>query len=215
MTRVKIEVAGETLELLEERCLFRPSNRTLLAADLHWGKAEVFQKSGVAISSRVLLDDLARLSRALKKTQASKLIVLGDLIHAPMGITAEVIREIEIWREQNKTLEITLLRGNHDRKFVLPPSWRIESVDGTITDSPFLLTHDDVSERKGLHQISGHIHPVLTIRGAGDSLRLPCFATRKTSTLLPAFSAFTGGFEIKRNDWKHVFVVTDHAVIEV
>jgi DNA ligase-associated metallophosphoesterase len=212
---MNVEIRNETFELLPERCLFRLKTKTLLAADLHWGKAEVFQKAGVSISSRVLSDDLARLTRAFEKTGAQKLVVLGDLIHAPKGVTEEVVNEVARWRESHADVEILLIRGNHDRQFVLPQSWRIESVEGTITETPFLLTHDDVIERNGLHQIAGHVHPVLTMRGAGDSLRLPCFAVGADSTLLPAFSAFTGGFEIRRNKWKQVFVVTDTSVIEV
>ena len=212
---VLIVVAGETLELLSERALYRPSNQTLHVADLHWGKAEVFQKAGVAISSQVLPDDLSRLSNAIHRTGAKRLVILGDLIHAPKGVTPEVSLTVQAWREQHADLEVHLIRGNHDRNFKLPDSWRIECHAEVMVEPPFFLAHDEIHNDEGFHLISGHIHPVVKLRGFGDSLRLPCFAVSRHHTLVPAFSAFTGGQELRGRDWKRIFVLTDDAVIEI
>ncbi len=210
-----IVIRGENLELLPERCVFLPSSRTLLAADLHWGKAEVFQRSGIAVSSKVLADDLQRLSRAIERTKPSELIILGDLIHAPVGITPEVVAAVSAWRDKHAGLKISLIRGNHDRRFILPEIWRIEVHDSPIERKPFLLAHDPPTEPGDLHVLSGHLHPVVRLTGGGDSLRLPCFAVGKTGSVLPAFSLFTGGLELKKRDWRQLFVVTDNSVIEV
>lgn len=212
---VAIEIAGETFDLLPERALFRRKNRSLLVADLHWGKAEVFQRAGIAVSSQVLPDDLERLSSAIEKTGATRLIILGDLIHAPKGVTPDVTATVNAWREKHSQLEIDLIRGNHDRNFELPDSWRIQCHAEVLVEPPFFLTHDEIHNDEGFHLISGHIHPVVKLRGSGDSLRLPCFAISRGHTLLPAFSAFTGGQELRGREWKRIFVLTDNAVIEI
>ncbi|RBD77516.1 phosphoesterase, partial [Xanthomonas oryzae pv. oryzae] len=43
---VQLQLAGETVELLGERALYRPAHRALLIADLHLGKADVFRRAG-------------------------------------------------------------------------------------------------------------------------------------------------------------------------
>ena len=209
-----VEISGEEFGLMPERALYRFSNRTLMVADLHWGKAEVFQRSGVAVSSEVLHSDLARLSRALQTSGAVRLVILGDLIHAPSGVTAEVSRTIDEWRARHSEIAIELIRGNHDRRFALPDSWRISVHDESLEENGFLLAHDPVSTSK-LHVLGGHIHPVIKMKSGADSLRLACFAIGNNSSLLPAFSEFTGGAEIKHKDWLRLFVVTGEMVIEV
>ena len=209
-----VKIAGEEFGLLPERALYRFSNRTLMVADLHWGKAEVFQRSGVAVSSEVLISDLARLTRALAVTKAARLVVLGDLIHAPSGVTADVSRTVDAWRTQHADIAIELIRGNHDRRFTLPASWRIDVHDEALAENGFLLAHEPDSKSL-LFVLGGHIHPVLRMKSGGDSLRLACFAIGNNSCLLPAFSEFTGGHEIKASEWLRLFLVTGEMVIEV
>ena len=212
---IEVQINGEKFQLFAERAMYRMANQTLLVADLHWGKAEVFQRSGVAVSSEVLHSDLARLSRVLVKSGARRLVILGDLIHAPVGITDDVIRTVSEWRTRHLDLRMELIRGNHDRKFQLPESWAITVHDHSLDEDGFLLTHDAPPSRVKSHVLGGHIHPVIKMKSGGDSLRLPCFAIGKFNSLLPAFSEFTGGFEIKHRDWLRLFVVTDDAVIQV
>ena len=46
-----------------------------------------------------------------------------------------------------------------------------------------------------LHVICGHLHPVVVVPGIAR--RFPCFWSRDATTVLPAFSEFTGGWRIK------------------
>ncbi|RBB99100.1 phosphoesterase, partial [Xanthomonas oryzae pv. oryzae] len=46
---VQLQLAGETVELLGERALYRPAHRALLIADLHLGKADVFRRAGIGL----------------------------------------------------------------------------------------------------------------------------------------------------------------------
>src|SRR4051812_29140716 len=85
-----LKIRGQSFDFLGSRTLFWREARTLLAADLHWGKTEVFQSHGVPVPKGVLGDDLLKLSEAMQLTQAKRLIVLGDLVHSHKGLTNDV-----------------------------------------------------------------------------------------------------------------------------
>ena len=209
-------IRGETFDLLPERCAFRRSDKTLLAADLHWGKSETFQSHGLAIPSNVIDDDLARLSQAINETNADRLLILGDLIHTPRGVTVAVSEKIERWRKKHPALTLQVIRGNHDRRFQWPEPWGIEDIGTELRDNQFLFTHDEPHMDTEQFVWMGHIHPVVDLRGGGDRLRLPCFVVEQNTGLLPAFSAFTGGASIGgRATGKRVFAIAETAVIEV
>jgi metallophosphoesterase superfamily enzyme len=227
-----VKIRGETFDLLPERCAFRRSTKTLLAADLHWGKSETFQSYGLAVPSDVIEDDLRRLSSAIELTGAETLLILGDLIHTPRGVTDKVSARIEDWRARHPNLTFQVIRGNHDRRFPWPEAWGIEEIGTELRDRKFLFTHDepaadqdderregspsDRNDERSPYLWMGHVHPVVELRGAGDRLRLPCFVVEENFALLPAFSAFTGGASIgDRAEGKRIFAIADTAVIEV
>lgn len=216
----RIEIRGECFRLLPERAAFRESTKTLLVADLHWGKAEAFQKSGVAISSTVLDDDLHRLSSIIESTGAEKVWVLGDLIHSPSSLTANVIETVTRWRERHSTIEFVLIRGNHDRRHVFPKEWHLRDAGAVIVDGPFMFVHDDPHADPqgtgGAFAFLGHVHPVIDLSNAVDRVRLPCFLVEKDRVLLPAFSAFTGGQPIARPEaGDRVFAIADGTLVEI
>ena len=214
----EISIENEEFELLPERCLFRKKTRTLLAADLHWGKAEVFQKHGIALPSNVLDDDLARLDQAIAETNPETLLILGDLIHAPMGVTPSVIERVARWRDSHPEMKFQLIRGNHDRQHRWPIEWKLEDLGTQLTDGDFLFTHDEPVRPVEQFVWAGHFHPAVKLGNGSDSLKLPCFTIQLNGKrgLLPAFSAFTGGANIApRTRSERVFAITETAVIEV
>lgn len=215
-TEIKIE--SHDFELLPERCAYWKNQKTLLAADLHWGKAEVFQKHGLALPSTILDDDLKRLDEALVASGAERLLVLGDLIHAPVGITTSVIERVARWRARHPKLKFELIRGNHDRKHVWPAEWKIDDVGTEVIEGPFLFTHDELQKNVNEFIWAGHVHPAVKLGSGSDSLKLPCFTLQLKSrrALLPAFSFFTGGASLaSRSPQERVFAITETAVIEV
>lgn len=46
--------------------------------------------------------------------------------------------------------------------------------------------------------ISGHLHPVVSLRRGRERLRVPVFLVSATDLVLPAFGPFTGGFRVDR-----------------
>lgn len=200
------------MELLPERAVWWPEARTLLVADLHWGKGETFHAHGIPIPGGVLADDLERLRRALTHTGAERVVVLGDLVHG--AVPPSVVEAVAAWRER-VPVPMVLVRGNHDRhQAALPRAWAIDDREGCVREGPFSFRHAP-EEAPGTYTWAGHLHPMAVIRGRGDALRLPCFHLGVRLGVLPAFSAFTGGVAVRRAPGDRVFVLAEGTVVEV
>ncbi|HWK89916.1 MAG TPA: ligase-associated DNA damage response endonuclease PdeM [Longimicrobium sp.] len=212
---LEIEAAGERLVLLPERAVYRPERDELLVADAHWGKAAAFRTLGVAVPGGTTRGGLARLSQALARTGARRLVVLGDLLHARAGRQPRTLDEIAAWRQAHAGLEITLVRGNHDRGAGDPPDdLRITCCDEPCAAPPFLYVHHPREDARG-YVLGGHVHPSVTLRGAGrQRTRLPCFHFGPRVGVLPAFGDFTGTADVAVRPGDRVFVAAQGAVVE-
>jgi len=203
-----MEFAREAVQLWPERGLYWPAASTLIVADLHWGKSETFHAAGIPIPDGVLEHDLARLSRMLEATGALRLLVLGDLIHSGVGMTARMIDAVTVWRKR-QPVRIELVPGNHDRHAErLPESWGVKVLAPEVSEGPFRFRHDpEGALRAGV--LCGHVHPMVRM---GD-LRLTCFVLGERVGLLPAFSLFTRGRTIHPERGDRVFGVTPERVV--
>ena len=217
MTDQTVTVAGEPLVLMPERAVFWQREGALIVADLHWGKAATFRAAGVPLPPGTTTDDLARLDRAIARTGARRLLLLGDLFHARDGRReAATLATVAAWRSAHPSLDVLLVRGNHDRSAGDPPAaLGITIVDAPHHVAPFALHHDAPRSAAG-YTLSGHLHPGFVVSGPGRQReRLACFVIGRRGALLPAFGSFTGTLAVEPGADDRVFVIADEAVIPV
>lgn len=182
---------GHALQLLPQRALWDPQQRLLLVADLHLGKAESFQASGVPLPSDGDLTNLNRLLELAQHHHPTAVVVLGDLIHGPLGLTLALRHKLAALPEL-LGCPLRLVGGNHERG-----SW----IEGLAAEpaqraGPLWLSHEPcTAPDPSLLTVCGHVHPVALLGQGADRLRLPCFALdrRQRQLLLPAFGDLTGG----------------------
>lgn len=192
------------LTLMPERAAYWAAEHTLFVADLHLGKAAVFRARGLPVPQGTTTSTLERLSQALERTRAHRLVVLGDLLHARESHAAPTMAALTAWRQRHADLECVVLQGNHDRHAGdVAASLNFTSMRGAFDTPELLGVHEPadvtVHQSPGTAQrlaLAGHVHPVLRLRGRIDQLRLPCFWLLDGVLTLPAFGAFTGGCEI-------------------
>ncbi|WP_428311422.1 ligase-associated DNA damage response endonuclease PdeM [Hydrocarboniphaga sp.] len=210
---MQVTLAGESLLLDRDRAMFWPRRRTLIVADVHLGKGSAFRRAGVAIPSGSTRDDLERLSALIETYAAERLLVLGDLFHAPLLASEPWLDDVDAFRLRHSQLDISVIRGNHDRVDGVPQRWRL-NWQVQLSEPPLLFMHDAQPSSLG-HALGGHLHPVTSLRSGGDRLRLPVFWLRERVAVLPSFGAFTGGYPIRAEAGDRVIAVTPERLIAI
>ena len=212
----RIVIGGATLLLLPERAAFWVERRTLLVADAHWGKAAAFRAAGVAVPRGTTLDGLTRIDHMLERTGATRVVFLGDYLHARDGRAPGTLASLADWRVRNSRVELVLVRGNHDRQAGDPPcETGVLCVDAPVLDAPFVLAHHPAASDRGV-VLAGHLHPGIRLAGQGRQReRLPCFWFSPSVGVLPAFGSFTGLADVTPAVGDRVFAIAGADVVEV
>ncbi len=141
-TGLAVVVAGVALQLLADRAVWWPEARTLFVADVHLGKAESFSALGVPVPRGPTAATLDRLAALIDLCAATRLVVLGDLLHARQAQAPATIGLLRQWRSQHARVQCLLVRGNHDDHAGDPPAeLGIEMVTQGEPLGPFSLCH--------------------------------------------------------------------------
>ena len=210
-----ITCKGEELILDKERAIYLSKHKLLAISDLHLGKSAHFRQAGLNVSSNISLNDLQRLDLLLKKYSPETLLINGDMFHHGLNADIDHFKE---WRKKWSHIEFLLVKGNHDlldKKEYAEMCIRIEDISFCL--GPFCFIHDAPKcTEEELYPISGHIHPGIAIVGkAKQKLKFPCFYFGADYAVLPAFSNFTGLYQIKLKKNERAFAITPKKVIEV
>jgi uncharacterized protein len=211
---LELELRGQRVVLLAERAAYWRDQQMLWIADMHCGKAATFRSRHVPIPDGSMEADLARLTGVLERTQARRLAILGDWVHAARGCTDEVIETVQAWRQLHRHVEMDWIRGNHDRLSESVRS-RFGFADSLFLDhAPFRLQHEP-GENADRFTIAGHLHPTMMLGGRGyPRVQLPCFQVRERVMVLPAFTSFAGGYPLPPGSGGRVFLIASEEVVE-
>lgn len=216
---LRVEVAGEALVLLPERALFWERELALVVADAHLGKAASFRAAALPLPGGTTTGTLERLSEALTRCGARRLLLLGDFFHAKAGRADRTLAAIERWRDRHAGLDILLVRGNHDRDAGDPPcEWGFACHDEPWMEPPFALRHHPSDEpgEEGAYALAGHLHPGVIMEGLGRQReRLPCFLFGPSAGLLPAFGDFTGSARVRPRRGDRLYAVAGDEVVGI
>lgn len=213
---MNIELAGEALTLFPERAIYWPRKKTLLVADTHWGKAATMRAASIPIPGGTTTADLARLSGILQTTGASRLVLLGDAIHAREGRAPRTLEAVADWRRMHKQVDVLLVRGNHDRRAGDPPGdLEIECVNAPCVEAPFVFQHFPGPSPDG-YALAGHLHPAIHLHGRGkQKANLVCFWFTREFGVLPAFGSLTGAAFIERAQEDRIYAIAGDEVVRV
>lgn len=211
----EVEWAAERLLLTSARALVWPAQRTALVADLHLGKEAVFRRHGLAVPDGPTGQTLSRLSAVVREYQCSRLLVLGDFMHAAPAKKDAWPERVSEWIDGHPGVTIDIVSGNHDREYGrkrLDPRLRWHT--DNLSAGPFELSHEPAAAKRGF-LICGHLHPVIRTRVGRERLRSPVFWYRGDSAVLPAFGQFTGGHAIGPAAEDRVWLVDQGAIVEL
>ncbi len=214
---LSLTVGGHELRLHPERAIELPHARTLVVADLHWGKATALRALGVPVPPGGTSDDLRRLDQVLARTGAERLLVLGDLGHSRHAWDTRVLSPVRAWRARWPGLAVTLVRGNHDlHAGDPPPALAILAVPAPHRDGGITFAHEPHDRDAHGLSLVGHLHPSVRLAARGrQRLRLPCFVVAPSYVVLPAFSSFTGSGAWVPAPGEQAYPIADGEVLDV
>jgi putative SbcD/Mre11-related phosphoesterase len=185
------------------RAAWFPGERILAVADLHLGYAWAHRAGGQLMPIVRDDDTVQQLVELQQDYNAGEIVFVGDIVHRAIPVAAIEAEVRAIVDALAPHVRLTFLAGNHDRELQpLLKRWRLD-----IELAPFrtigsnTLTHGDQPLPLNLKQtrtIMGHEHPAISIGdGVTTSQKCPCFLISDTVIILPAFSRWAAGTNIR------------------
>jgi uncharacterized protein len=182
------------------RAAYLEAERILCVSDLHLGYAWAHRFSGQLMPLQSNEDLLPRLSDLCSFYKPDQLAILGDIVHHSLPV-AEIRNELQnLFAGLQQICGLKLILGNHDenlRKFAKQID-DYEFVEHFETEKFYLAHgHDTLTRPSGKFLVMGHEHPSI---GLGDGIRsakFPCFLVGASVIVLPAFSLWAAGTDIR------------------
>lgn len=182
------------------RAVFLESEKILAVADLHLGYAWAHRYNGQLLPLHPPDDLLARLSDLCSDYKPKHLAILGDIVHEAVPVV-EIANEVtELFSTLRGLCGLKLILGNHDKKLR-----KLASAVADLEFIPhlelgeFILVHGNapVQIPKEKMVLMGHEHPALGLGDGIKSAKFPCFLISRRVLLLPAFSQWAAGSNIR------------------
>lgn len=204
--------------------LFISEKKVLAIADLHIGVEQQIYQSGIIIPCQIEKFK-ERIDYLLELTQASKLVILGDLKHEVPGISFQEIKDIpKLLEHLLSKVDIVLVSGNHDSQIsrIVPKNVEVYDSKGFKTGK-FGFVHGHAWPSKSLlsckYLITAHSHPAVEFWTEGFRSTEPCWlkceidnkklfkkfkikAEFKQGIIMPAFNHLIGGMAFNSKDFE-------------
>ena len=200
--------ANKDVELLDGLpIMYIKSINALAVADLHLGYEGVMAKRGTLLPKVNLKKITELLSEALKRTNAKKIIVDGDIKNEFSKVDEEEFNELYdfIGFAKEKSVEPILIKGNHDNfveRYKEPFKLTVFRQEAKIGRYLFFHGEELPHDIKGVKMlIMGHEHPAIgVINAAGQKEKIRCFLygsyKRVPLLVLPAMNYFAMGTDV-------------------
>jgi len=187
------------------RAVYLEADRILCVADLHLGYAWAHRYSGQLMPLQSDEDLYARLSEVCTLYKPAHLAILGDIVHYSVPV-AEIKNELErTFEGLRKICGLKLILGNHDANLrkLAKQFGEFEFLEHFESDN-FVLAHghtDGFSRSEEKLLMMGHEHPAISLGDGIRSAKFPCFLVSGSVVVLPAFSLWAAGTDIRDGNY--------------
>ncbi|MBI5680770.1 MAG: metallophosphoesterase [Methanobacterium sp.] len=182
-------------------------NDYLIISDIHLGYEQSLNAEGIMVPRFQYKKIIKRLKEIKNVSNATKIIINGDLKHEFGKISKQEWNEvIDFTSFLKKNFdEILLIKGNHDNftKFIAKKS-QLEVYEKYSVEN-YLIIHGDKIP-KGYNKIKeetiiiGHEHPSISIRNVERVEKIKCFLKGKLNgknlIVMPSFNFITEGSDV-------------------
>jgi putative SbcD/Mre11-related phosphoesterase len=149
----------------------------------------------------------------------AQLVLLGDIVHRALPIPA-IREQLESLASRLASVTIRWIAGNHDRRLeALLRECGLLGIrlESELALAPHLLLHGDEPDRSAAARyvarlkppgrlIMGHEHPAIRVHDRiTTSVKCPCFLAASRILILPAFSSWAAGSNIRTAQFLSAF----------
>lgn len=198
MDRSRLEILPKVW-LDHRRAIYLEEHSALAVADLHLGYAWAHRYHGQMLPLGPGDRLLERLSDLCAYYKPRQFIVLGDIVHQAVPVTAILDDLRALISGLAQTCEPKLILGNHDRK--LRSLVRDEKIEffSSIQLGRYLLLHGNESPPRRINDLilMGHEHPAIHLGDGIKGAKFPCFLLGDSVLILPAFSLWAAGADFR------------------
>ena len=185
-----IEFYNHKLQINKEGILFWLEKEIAIVSDLHLEKGSSFASTGQFIPPYDSEETLKKLLNVIDNYKVKKVILLGDTFHDKDAFHRMSSKVRFLFEELIKNYEVIFILGNHDNKMKIDSINFYQEYD--VDNVRFI--HEAVQEN--INQISGHYHPVASIKVSSKKITSKCLIHTNNHIILPSFGVFTGGMNI-------------------
>lgn len=179
------------------RALFLERESILCLADVHFGYEWAHRHAGQLLP--VPPDETAaRIEKLCAAYGANRLALLGDIIHRDVPGTQARAAFRDFLSRISACSNVVLIVGNHDKGLERLLSGEVPIHDFLCAGEYLLVHGDSLVEHSGARVvISGHEHPAVGLGDGVRGARFPCFLIGEHNLVLPAFSNWAAGCDIR------------------
>jgi DNA ligase-associated metallophosphoesterase len=189
-----VRLGGATVLADPSGALFWPGHGLLAVADLHLEKGSSFARRGVLVPPYDTRATLDRLDEVLARLSPRRVLCLGDSLHDSQAVARMDADDAARVRRLTAAFDWVWISGNHDPQ--APAGLGGLPATGLTLDG-LMFRHAAADLPAGVDgEVSGHLHPVATVRVPGRQVRGRCFVGDGTRLVLPAFGAYAGGLDV-------------------
>lgn len=204
-----VGVMGVMIEALAEGALWWADERLLIVADLHFEKGSAFARRGQLLPPYDTRETLARLAELIDRFDPATVIALGDSFHDTDGPTRMAPSDRSALACLQAGRMWIWIAGNHDP--MAPAALAGDHADELAIGR--LVFRHEPGDRPAAGEIAGHLHPAARVWARGRSVRRRCFVGDGERLIVPAFGAYTGGFNILDQAFAGLFGRTPTAFV--
>ena len=194
-----INFNNHKFQINKDGILFWFDKQIAIISDLHLEKGSSFGPSGQFLPPYDSEETLTKLLNTLSNYNITKVILLGDTFHDKNALSRMSNKVLILFETFIKKYEVIFVLGNHETKMQLE---NIKFFNEYFLDGIHFIHQ---TSKKNIYQISGHYHPVATIRTGSMKITGKCFIQEQYNLIMPSYGVYTGGLNIKNKIFKKIF----------
>jgi uncharacterized protein len=179
--------------------LYWPEHGLLAVADLHFEKGSSFAARGQLVPPYDTAVTLAKLTQIVLHYAPRAVVALGDSFHDGGGPERLGASDRDSIAGLQRGRDWIWIIGNHDPE---PSNGIGGAFHAELQIGALTFRHLPIGANG---EICGHLHPAARIAHRGRSVRRRCFAADAQRIVMPAFGAYTGGFNVRETCFADLF----------